>query len=338
MSTTAQRVTIARIAEEAGVSLPTVSKVLNGRTDVSPETRSRVEVAIQRNGYRRRRQAAPTTAPMVDLVFHEIESQWALEIIRGVESAADAAGAEVVISECGAARRPRQAWIDSVLARKPVGVVMVFSDLGADQQAQLTARNIPVVVIDPVGETATAPAVGSSNFLGGRLATQHLLDLGHTRIAVISGPMDTLAARLRVAGYRDAMSQAGLDVDDSLIRHGTFKVSGGEEQGRVLLSSGEPPTAIFASSDLQAIGVYRAAHALGYRVPEDVSVVGYDDLPVAEWVFPTLTTVHQPLREMAQAATDLVVRLSRGDLTTTLRLELPVAFIARESTAPPRAD
>ncbi|MDN5569818.1 MAG: LacI family DNA-binding transcriptional regulator [Propionibacteriaceae bacterium] len=331
-----KRVTIALIAEDAGVSLPTVSKVLNGRADVAEETRARVEDAIRQHGYRRRKSTQPQTTPMIDLVFHEIESPWAIELIRGVEGEASQHSTEVVISECGVARRPRQAWIDSVIARRPLGVVMVFSDLDPDQRSQLAARNIPCVVVDPVGENSeTGPWVGSAHFLGGRLATQHLLVLGHTRIGVITGPMDTLAARMRLAGYADAMAEAGVPVDEDLIRHGTFKIDAGEEHGTELLMLPERPTAIFSSSDLQAIGVYRAAHRLGLRIPEDVSVVGYDNLPTSEWIFPPLTTVHQPLREMAEAATRLVLQLARGEASPSPSLELAVRFVQRESTASP---
>ncbi|WP_342372697.1 LacI family DNA-binding transcriptional regulator [Propioniciclava soli] len=330
------RVTIARIAEDAGVSLPTVSKVLNGRADVSAETRARVEATIRRHGYRRRKPKQPQSVPMIDLVFHEIESPWAVELIRGVEGEASRHRTEVIISECGGTRRPRRAWIESVIARKPLGVVIVFSDLDADQRAQLAARNIPCVVVDPIGECAeTGPSVGSAHFLGGRLAAQHLIVLGHTRIGVISGPMETLAARMRLAGFRDALAEAGLALPDAYVRHGTFKIEAGETHGSELLALRERPTAIFASSDLQAMGVYRAAHALGLAVPGDVSVVGYDDLPIAEWVFPPLTTVHQPLREMAEAATRLVLQLSRGEQAPAPSLELAVRFVQRASTAPP---
>lgn len=328
------RVTIASIAERAGVSVPTVSKVLNGRTDVAAATRARVEEILRENGYQRRRSATPPTVPMVDLVFHELGSPWAMELIRGVEDAARDAGAEVVLSECGATRRPRQAWIDSVLHRQPAGVIMVFSDLAPDQRAQLDARQIPYVVVDPVGEDDdTVASVGSNNWDGGRLATRHLIDLGHRRIAAISGPVETICARARMDGYADALRRAGIAVDPALIREADFSVDGGYRAAAELLDLADRPTAIFASSDLMALGVMRAARERSLRLPEDLSIVGYDDLPLTEWIWPTLTTVEQPLYEMAAQATRLVLGLARGEQPISHRIDLAVRLIERHSTA-----
>ncbi|GAA0603570.1 LacI family DNA-binding transcriptional regulator [Kribbella sandramycini] len=328
----AQRVTIAEIAEQAGVSVPTVSKVLNGRADVAEETRARVERLIREHGYRRRASGTPAS-PMIDLVFSQLGGEWAIELIRGVEEVARAEGVEVVLSECGGAWRPRQEWIESVLNRRPLGAILVFSDLDADQRAQLEARRIPFVVVDPVGDVGPdVPAIGSANWNGGRLATQHLTALGHTRIAVIGGPDDVLCSRQRVDGYTDALRSSGLTVDPALVRTGDFSVTGGHREALALLRLPDPPTAIFAASDLTALGVYQAARELTLEIPRDLSVVGYDDLPVAQHVGPTLTTVHQPLHHMAELATRLVLDLSRGATPTALRLDLAVSLQVRQST------
>lgn len=330
---TNRRVTIATIAERAGVSVPTVSKVLNGREDVAPATRAKVEKLLRQGGYQRRR-AGTSPVPMMDLVFHELGSPWAMELIRGVEVAARQAGVEVVLSECGQSRHPRQEWIDSVLTRQPAGIIMVFSDLAPDQRAQLDARAIPYVVVDPIGEDdGDVAAVGSNNWSGGRLATNHLIQLGHTRIAAISGPIDTICARARMDGYSDALRTSGLPVDPALTRVGDFSVGAGYAAGRDLLSRPDRPTAIFAGSDLQALGVLRAAHELDLDVPRQLSVVGYDDLPLSEWVWPPLTTVEQPLYEMALQATRLVLALSRGEEPISRRMDLAVRLIERNTTA-----
>ncbi|MFK4086686.1 LacI family DNA-binding transcriptional regulator [Kribbella sp. NPDC020789] len=331
----AERVTIAEIAGMAGVSVPTVSKVLNGRSDVAETTRARVEQLIQEHGYRRR-SAGTASSPMIDLVFSQLGGEWAIELIAGVEAVARAEGVELVLSECGGAWRPRQEWIESVLNRRPLGAILVFSDLDADQRAQLEARQIPFVVVDPVGDVADdVPAIGSANWNGGRMATQHLTGLGHRRIAVIGGPVDVLCSRQRVDGYTDALRSAGLAVDPELIRVGDFGLSGGYREALALLRAPERPTAIFAGSDMQALGVYQAARELGLEIPRDLSVVGYDDLPVAEWVSPTLTTVHQPLRRMAELATRLVLDLARGVTPAATRLDLAVEMRVRLSSAPP---
>jgi LacI family xylobiose transport system transcriptional regulator len=330
-----QRMTISKIAEQAGVSVPTVSKVLNGRADVAEETRAKIESIIQEHGYRRRTTSTPSS-PMIDLVFHEIGGAWAVELIRGVEEVVRDEGVELVLSECGGARRPRQQWIESVLLRRPLGVIMVFSDLDADQRAQLEARRIPFVVVDPVGDEGDdVPSIGSANWNGGRMATLHLRKLGHERIGMIGGPVETLCSRMRVNGYTDALRSTGVTIDPELIRAGDFEVSSGHREALELLSLPERPTAIFAGSDLQALGVYQAARELGLEIPRDLSVVGYDDLPVAQWVAPTLTTIHQPLRQMAEMATRLVLDLARGVSPSALRMDLAVQMRERQSTAPP---
>jgi len=337
-TTDTPRSTIAAIAAEVGVSVPTVSKVLNGRRDVAPETRARVEEAIARHGYRARRGTGPSPSRprLLDLVFHDHGAPWALEIIRGVESVAGPARIGVVLSELGGAHRPQQEWLDDVLARRPLGVVLVLSNLAPAQRAQLQTRSIPVVVVDTAGEPLPGvPAVGSANWNGGLLATKHLLELGHRRIAVISGQPDVLCSRARVDGYRSALDQAGVPVDPSLIRYGDFWVDLGYEHGLELLSRPDRPTAIFAGSDYQALGVLRAARELELRVPEDLSVVGYDDLPVVSWIGPPLTTVRQPLSDMAATATRIVLDLADGKVPTNPRIDLATELVVRESTAPP---
>jgi LacI family transcriptional regulator len=330
-------ITIAAIAREAGVSVPTVSKVLNGRPDVSPATRARVESVIDQHQYRRRRARAGSGVRLIDLVIHELDFAWAVELIKGVEHVAAAARVGVVLSELGGAHRPPQEWLDDVLARPPLGVILVLSGLEVSQRRQLAARSIPVVVVDTAGEPPTdVPTVGSANWNGGLAATRHLLSLGHRRIAVISGPADVMCSRARIDGYRTALEEAGIGVDPRLVRHGDFFVGGGYTHGADLLDMPEPPTAIFAGSDLQALGVLRAARERDLRVPDDLSVVGYDDLPVAAWIGPPLTTVRQPLQEMAATAARMVLALSRGEEPANLKIDLATELVVRESTAPPR--
>jgi DNA-binding LacI/PurR family transcriptional regulator len=152
---------------------------------------------------------------------------------------------------------------------------------------------------------------------------------------MITGPWDMLCSRARVDGFRSAHEEAGAAVDPALVRAGNFYVEAGFEQGLELLSLPDRPTAVFAGSDMQALGVLRAAHQLGLRVPEDVSVVGYDDLPLASWVGPPLTTVRQPLREMGAAATQILLDIARGRSPKVRRLNLSTELVVRESTAPP---
>ncbi|SFC48395.1 LacI family DNA-binding transcriptional regulator [Streptomyces aidingensis] len=335
---TKRRVTIALIAEEAGVSIPTVSKVINGRPEVAPETRQRVERLLHKHGYQRRVSQDGEPAGLIDLVFAEIESPWAIEIIRGAESAAREAGGSVVISVLHTHAGPGRDWLERIAARRTDGVVIVASRLSGAIQAQLTARSLPFVVVDPEGEPAPGVvSVGATNWNGGLAATRHLLELGHRRIGVISGPADMLCSQARIDGYRAALETAGVEVVPELIRRGTFLVDSGHDHGHALLSLDNPPTAIFAGSDLQAFGVFEAARQRGLRVPEDLSVVGFDDLPLSRSAWPPLTTVRQPLEEMAALATRTVLTMGRGEAPETRRVELATDLIVRDSTAPPRA-
>ncbi|GAB2712760.1 LacI family DNA-binding transcriptional regulator [Kitasatospora kifunensis] len=328
--------TLAEIAIEAGVSTPTVSKVLNGRADVAPATRERVEGLLRQHGYRRRR-AAVQSSQLLELVFHELDSLWAMEIIRGVENVVSEEGLSVVLSESSGRLTPGLSWMDGVLARRPTGVVLVLSGLSPSQQAQLTSRDIPFVVMDPAGDPGQqVPSVGTTNWDGGLAATRHLIDLGHRRIGILAGPRRMMCSRARIDGYRAALDIAGITFDPDLVREGEFNHQTGHQAGLELLRPADRPTAVFTGNDMQALGVYEAARELGLRIPEDLSVVGFDDLPVARWVGPPLTTVRQPLTEMAEAATRMVIDLARGNPPSTLRMDLATSLVERSSTAPPR--
>ena len=248
------------------------------------------------------------------MIFHELESEWALEIVRGVERVAGQHHLAVVLSEMQGRRSPGRGWIEGVLARRPTGVIAVFSDLSDSIRGQLATRGIPYVVVDPTGEPLhDTPSIGATNWNGGLTATRHLLSLGHRRIGVIGGPEWILCSRARLDGYRAAMDEAGVPIDPELISHGQFHVEEGIDRGRALLRLKDRPTAIFAGNDLQALGVYQAAREARLHIPEDLSVVGFDDLPVAQWVGPPMTTVRQPLMDMATAAAEMVVAMARGE-------------------------
>ncbi len=336
---TTGRITLADVASKAGVSLSTVSKVLNGRPDVAAPTRSKVERLLEVNGYRRPSPTQPESR-LIEIVFHELESVWAMELIRGVENVAKSRNMSVVLTESGTRHAPGPEWIEGVLRRRPLGVVLVFSSLPDDIKRKLRSRAINFVIIDPAGDPEPdVPSVGSANWAGGVAATRHLIDLGHRRIGIITGPDDMLCSLARLDGFRSAMSMAGLTVDNDLIRYGDFHVQGGHDGALALLERPDPPTAIFAGSDLQALGVLEAARVKGLQVPRDLSVVGYDDIPPARWASPSLTTVNQPLVEMAEEAARMLLRLSQpegtGDKSNT-SMELGVRLVVRKSTAPLR--
>ncbi|WP_327178584.1 LacI family DNA-binding transcriptional regulator [Streptomyces sp. NBC_01335] len=330
------RITLAQVAQQAGVSISTVSKVLNGRQDVAAPTRVKVERLLETHSYRRTTRSA-REAPLIELVFHELDSIWAMELIRGVENVAKLHGAGVVLTESGTRHSPSPEWIEGVLQRRPLGVVLVFSALPVEFKQQLRSRSIPFVIIDPAGDPEPdVPSVGSANWSGGLAATRHLIELGHRRIGIITGPEDMICSLARLDGYRSAMSMAGLEASSDLVLYGDFHVEGGYDRTMELLALPDPPTAIFAGSDLQALGVLEAARVSGLRVPHDLSVVGYDDVPIARWSSPALTTVHQPLRQMAEEAVQMLLRM-RDEAPMTTRMELATSLVVRNSTAAPRA-
>ena len=326
-------VTIAYIAESAGVSVPTFSKVLNGNSGVSADTRARVEELINRYGYRK--PSGSQRSNVLELVFRELRDMWAVEIIRGVERVARQHRVGVLVSEFGLHDSAAPTWEDTV-SRRPSCVLSV-AQLSEAERARLTAKGIPFVVFDPIMELPDdVPYVGATNWSGGRTATRHLTELGHRRIAMISGPESQLCCSARLDGYRSALHAAGLPVDPEIVVHAGLTREDGCVAAHGLLALPDRPTAIFTANDLQALGVYQAARERGLRIPDDLSVVGFDDLPVVAWVDPPLTTVHQPLTEMAVAATELALTLGRGEEAPQVGLEIATTLTVRASTAPPK--
>ncbi|MCX5560074.1 LacI family DNA-binding transcriptional regulator [Streptomyces sp. NBC_00038] len=329
------KVTITEIARQAGVSVPTVSRVVNGRSDVSPETRARVEDLLRHHGYRRRPSAPGDRAALVDLVFNDLDSPWAVEIIRGVEEVAHAAGVGTVVSAIHGASGSARQWMTNLRARASDGVILVTSVLEPGLHEELRRLGVPLVVVDPAGSPSLdMPTVGATNWAGGMAATEHLLGLGHRRIGFVAGPVRLLCSRARLDGYRAALEGAGVAVDDALIQQGDFYHQSGFDGCNRLLDLAEAPTALFAASDQMALGAIEALRRRGLRVPEDMSVVGFDDLPEVRWSAPPLTTVRQPLADMGKLATRTVLRLALGEEPASPRVELATELVVRASTAP----
>jgi LacI family transcriptional regulator len=329
---------MSEIAEAAGVSVPTVSKVLNGRPDVAAGTRRKIEELLRQRDYRPRRARPGNRVGLIDLVFIDLGSPWAMEILAGVEEVAHRAGTGVVVSAVHGRHRtrPDRRWLENLATRRSDGVLLILSELSAGQQAQLAELGIPVVIVDPAGAPAPdMPSVGATNWAGGLAATEHLIGLGHERIAVIGGPGDVLCSRARVQGYRAAMGAAGLKVPPGYVRSGDFLSPTGYKETMALLDLAKPPTAIFVCADQMALGAYEALYERGLRVPDDMSIVGFDDLEEARWTVPPLTTVRQPLTEMAGMAARMLLTIIAGEELDSPRIELATPLVIRASTAPP---
>ena len=329
-----ERVTIAMIAREAGVSVPTVSKVLNDRGEVADDTRQRVKDLLAAAGYRRRGRPASTTVGLVDFVITELDTPWACELLRGAEKEAHRLGCGLVLTVTHDSRTVPREWLKTLAARRSDGVVLVFSRVQEAVTEQLRPLNTPFVVVDPVGGfDPEVPSIGATNWAGGFAATEHLTGLGHTRIGMIAGPKGMMCSEERIDGYRAALGRTGIRVDRRFIRHGDFYPDGGQRGAAALLDLADPPTAIFAGSDQQARGVYDEARARGLRIPEDLSVIGFDDVDICEWMSPRLTTIRQPLTQMARLAIRTVLQHPSPSGERPLRVELATSLVVRESTA-----
>ena len=325
---------MATVAQLAGVSTATVSKVLNGQAGVAVETRRRVEALLREHGYRR--PAVTESAAAIEVVFYGLEGDLATQIVDGVERVARQHDLAVVFTNALNPVVASRSWSEQLLVRRPLGVIAVHAHFTPEQHGQLAVSGIPLVALDPMGEpTYETPSVGATNWGGGVTAARHLIELGHRRVGVISGPTDYLCARARLEAFRAALETAGTPLDDRLVRSGRFQFDEGLRLAEELLGLDDRPTAIFTGNDLQALGVYEAARRAGLRIPQDLSVVGFDDMPYASWCAPSLTTVRQPFSEMGDTAAQMLLSIVAGGVPSQTRVELGTTLVVRDSTAPP---
>lgn len=328
--------TLSDVASVAGTSIPTVSKVLRGGTDVSPATRSRVMDAIRTVGYARGLKGTADSEPaaLIDLVVNHVHGTWANGVLTGVESAATAANVDVVISIA----RENGDWVSRLLRRPSRGAIVVLVDPTSSQFSALGAAGIPVVLVTPMSEPrAAVTRVGVTNWDGGWAAAEHLLSLGHRRFAIVAGERSHLYSRARVDGFRSALDAA--DGIQCTVVHGDWDRDLAARAASTLLERADRPTAIFACSDVMAVGVYDAAASLGLLVPRDLSVVGFDDVPEARWAVPSLTTIRQPIAEMGAVAVRLLLQVpelgTMPDAHDIKRVDLSTTLVVRDSTAQP---
>ncbi len=337
-----QRPRIAEIAAAAGVSIPTVSKVLNRRPDVAPLTRKRVERIIAESGYIHNRthrlleEASSVGTKLIDLVSPAaIDTDYCLEILNGIEDILKQTEYRLALFSMHDSTPRERQWLTAVSKNTTDGALLFTPVEHTRHLERLRIQHIPFVVIDDVLPLSSdVPSIGSTNWVGALVATEYLLGLGHRRIATVTGIPSHLTSKARLAGYRAALEARNIPVDPALIRQGDFYQESAYTQTLALLELEEPPTAIFATSDLQASGVYRALYTRGLQVPRDISVIGFDDVPGAAGMSPPLTTIRQPLREMGRLATQMLLRLIRGEPLESRRIELATSLIVRDSCAP----
>ena len=334
------RSTIREVASAAGVSIATVSRVLNGRPDVAPATREAVLRAVRDQRFSTNRSARALSGGRTGLVgvtLPLIEAAYFSEILGGTAEALYEQDMRVVLSPTLHLHERAMTLLDRLMHGTTDGAVLMLPEETNEELKALQRLGYPFVVVDPrVPLDEGVPSVSAANASGARAAIQHLLSLGHRRIAAVTGIAEWLASIERLNGYHAAHAAAGVLSDPELVVEGDFTIEGGEASAALLLEKPRPPTAIFAFNDNMAVGVLRTARARGLRVPEDLSVVGFDDSEQAAIVTPALTTVRQPLAEMGRMAVSLLLRLLENQRVEGLNVELATRLVVRDSTAPPR--
>jgi LacI family transcriptional regulator len=331
-----RRTTLAEVADAAGVSVATVSKVLNDRTDVSAETRRRVQKYLRDSEYRPAGSGLARPRELrrsIEVAVPELQNPYVIAILDGITSSAPAAGFEVVLGRL-LSSESRVVDPQVMLRSDHVGAILITADASSRSLKALDDAGFPVVVVDPLRlNDSKCSSIGATNFTGGVTAAEHLLSLGHRRIGHAGGPHSVDCSHARLAGYSSALRQAGIELDESLVTHCAFSYDAGRQVASDLLDRSDRPTAIFAASDEIALGVMEEARRRSIRIPEDLSVVGFDDTFVARRSSPPLTTVAQPLLEMGRVATRTLAQMISNDVVGTRHIELATRLVVRDSTA-----
>ncbi|MGA2503159.1 MAG: LacI family DNA-binding transcriptional regulator [Anaerolineales bacterium] len=327
--------TISEVAQLAGVSSTTVSHVINNTRFVSSEKRERVERVIRELGYRPNALARSLRSGetcTIGLILPDSANPFFAEVGRSIEMAAFEAGYSAILCNTENDIEKEHIYLDVLIKKQVDGMIFVGAGEDFDSYKKLLEMKVRVVAMDRDYPDLEMDVVISDNLQGGKLATQHLISLGHKRIGCIAGPSKVNLSAQRVTGYIQTLEQAGLPVDRKLIVSGDFHPGSGQEAATSLLAIQDPPTAIFACNDLMAIGVLRAGMILGRRIPQDLALVGYDDIELASFTTPPLTTVQQPKKEMGIIALKYLLDRIRTEHSSPQKASLPVSLVVRGSS------
>ncbi len=328
-------VTIQDVAKASGVSVSTVSRVLNGKVDVADETQARIVSVIANLGYTSNLAARSMRSHkknLIGLVVPDIGFPYSIEIMKGINQAIAESTYDLLVYTTGDVQKSEAASHEqhyvSLLNNSLTDGVIIVASAASD-----FITNAPIVAVDPHALKPNYPSVQGTNYQGALDIMEYLLGLGHRRIGFICGRPEINSAGRRLLGYRDALTRAGVEVDESLILPGDFTTPGGHERGLQLLSMDNPPTAIFAANDQSAIGVFQAAEELGLRVPQDVSIVGFDNITEAKYL--GLTTIDQRLAEMGYVAVQMLLKLIKNEPLDDLIHKIPTQLLVRSSSSAP---
>lgn len=329
------QVTINDVAERAQVSRSTVSRVLNNQPYVAPEVRDRVLDAMSSLGYQPNRAARRLRAVQSDLlglIIPDIQNALFLSLVRAVEDLAYAHQMNVILCNTDDNPEKQKSYLDVMQAQQAAGLIVVPTHpKDAAMLAPVRESGIPIVLVDREIHGLEADTVIVDNVRGAHLAITHLVKLGYERIAILAGPQLLTPGRERLQGYNNALYEAEREPDKALVKIGTFKVESGYELTHELMDSPNPPDAIFASNNLMALGCLRALHERRVRIPDDVALVGFDDMPWAEDLNPPLTAVAQPSYELGNQALELLLKRMRNPDAPYRKVMLQPRLIIRKS-------
>lgn len=344
MNISVKRVTIKQVAEEAGVSTQTVSRVINDRPDVAPETRQRVKEVINRLGYQPSsvaRSLIQGRTRTLGVVGYGVEYFGPSRNLSGIEQQAGEMGYALILD---LVRQPEQSDVGHILremlARRVDGIIWAVPEIGGNREWIAKAAQLPVPLIFLSTQPRPGIAIANvDNRSGGRMATRHLIEQGRRKIGIITGPLSWWEARQRQCGWQDALEMAGLSVSEELIAEGDWSAASGEQGLRLLLERCPDLDAVFASNDQMALGALQAARCAGLRVPSDLAIVGFDDIPEAAYFCPPLTTIRQDMVELGRLAVRELIRMVEtrqdGKITVEPRaILLRPQLIVRESSVP----
>jgi len=332
-------VTIKDVARESGVNISTVSRALNNRYGVDPQTREHVAAVAARLNYRPNRVARGLVtgrSHSLGLIVSDIRNPFFAEVARGAEDAARLGNCDLVLCNSDLNAEKQMHYVRSLLEKRVDGILMnSVSALSREQQVQLAESDVPIVLLNRPASKHPFSTVCANNEEGGAMAARYLLGLGHRRIAYLTGPKLHGNLSDRTRGFVRTL-QAFKNPVHPIVRYGKFNFAGGEEGTRKLLDAHPDVTAIFAANDVTAFGVLKAALERGLRIPEDLSLIGFDNIEFSGIVNPPLTTIHQPKYEMGQAAVEILLRMARGkDRRIAEHRQLGVELIERQSCQAP---
>ena len=330
-----KRPTINDIARRVGLSKASVSRALNGKQDVDPETRKRVLKVATQLGYVASASARALSngrSNCLGLLVPTLTWPWILEVLRGVAEEIERSGYSLILYTTSGGEDSEREFMSQVVPAGAVDGLALVIPLGMLEYIERLAKGgLPIVVVDDRGHYPDLPTVATTNIEGGRSATRHLIEHGRQRIAMLNGPHDFGCNRDRLEGYKSALQDAGLRFDPQLVVDSDFKESGGASAMTELLAADPRLDAVFVANDVMAFGAMRALRNAGRRVPDDVAVVGFDDIPASAMTHPPLTTVRQPLYEMGRTAASMVMAAVRGE-SIAKRIELPTSLVVRDSS------